>query len=634
MSQYDQYLAASFARAESRGLKAADPEALADFYDEIRERINNAYGQRDDFEQVRETLEDAISLHMASIGAVATRKTVDEEDWLERRLAPLRKVVEGFKSKYGFIAVAGTMLADFIKPIVDLALPVMFGSLIGGTGLVMASRLLKASREKLEGAALICGLLLTCSTGLWTAQYLLPGAADKGVIADVIPGAGKAQNAVLAALGMIEGNTRRSAEGIDRIGSSVETLKKETSSDPRKELANVGIMWSEDAFSAAVLGNDPKSVELFLKAGRQVQSYLIIGFLDRPFRKDIGELLLRFKDQVDRKVCTNESVPMALYQYGIWLQSEFITQKLQDQDKKTFFFSLCDARAVRTIYEAKANKLKSDAADYDQRVAQQVSDRNACIANLTKKYIPSPRGMNSMDADRLAEKAYDEGAEMVDRFGKMSARLALEERSRERSGVYASIRSARMMGSNSDGIISTMIAKGCHTAYSTPSRPNPSELTRLQSVLEAIGGRDSAPVPTPPDSAPRIDTPGSAMPRTGPPPPAVAVTPQIPAAAPPQQRTDGSLTATDVRRDILGKNLNHDDRMDITFDPNGTFASGDGRIGRNGKYQLMDDGRLCWRDNLGFDGCFQYFRENGALKVRRSDAKSREVIGTVKVTSR
>jgi hypothetical protein len=113
--------------------------------------------------------------------------------------------------------------------------------------------------------------------------------------------------------------------------------------------------------------------------------------------------------------------------------------------------------------------------------------------------------------------------------------------------------------------------------------------------------------------------------------PSPTVPPQGAAVAP---QPTGNLAASDVQREILGKNLNHAGKIDITFNSNGTFASGDGRIGRNGKYQMMADGRLCWQDNLGFDGCFQYFRDNGVLKVKRNDSKSHDVIGTVKVTNR
>jgi hypothetical protein len=105
-------------------------------------------------------------------------------------------------------------------------------------------------------------------------------------------------------------------------------------------------------------------------------------------------------------------------------------------------------------------------------------------------------------------------------------------------------------------------------------------------------------------------------------------------AKPPALEKPAALTAADIRRDILGKILNHAGKMDITFNPDGTYASGDGRIGRNGKYQLAGDGRICWQDNLGFDGCFQYFRENGVLKVKRNDPKSQDLIGAVKVINR
>ena len=65
----------------------------------------------------------------------------------------------------------------------------------------------------------------------------------------------------------IEDNTRRTAESTEKISSQIENVKKEVSSDPRKEVANLGLSWDVDAFSKALMSGDLKLIELFLAGG-------------------------------------------------------------------------------------------------------------------------------------------------------------------------------------------------------------------------------------------------------------------------------------------------------------------------------------------------------------------------------
>jgi len=93
---------------------------------------------------------------------------------------------------------------------------------------------------------------------------------------------------------------------------------------------------------------------------------------------------------------------------------------------------------------------------------------------------------------------------------------------------------------------------------------------------------------------------------------------------------DVPLTEAQVRVEILGKNVIHLDRYHRTYADNGTAAGGDGRFGWMGTYRLEKDGRVCLKAQ-GDTPCFQYYRRNGQLRVRRTDPGSPGDIGLVTV---
>jgi hypothetical protein len=86
-------------------------------------------------------------------------------------------------------------------------------------------------------------------------------AAEGGLLASVVPAIGDAQSA----LGLLHENVRLQRETRDAVERLSSTLKKETSENPRKELANRGIAWTEDALAEAMDHRDTETVDLFLR---------------------------------------------------------------------------------------------------------------------------------------------------------------------------------------------------------------------------------------------------------------------------------------------------------------------------------------------------------------------------------
>ncbi len=53
-------------------------------------------------------------------------------------------------------------------------------------------------------------------------------------------------------------------ENLEHVDKKLDTVKRETSDDPRKELANMGIAWTVDAFFDAIRRGDRRTVDLFV----------------------------------------------------------------------------------------------------------------------------------------------------------------------------------------------------------------------------------------------------------------------------------------------------------------------------------------------------------------------------------
>jgi len=65
----------------------------------------------------------------------------------------------------------------------------------------------------------------------------------------------------------IRGGIDQANGTLDTIERQVTTLKKETSDDPRKELANRSVSWSVDAFFEAIRRGDIETVAMFVRGG-------------------------------------------------------------------------------------------------------------------------------------------------------------------------------------------------------------------------------------------------------------------------------------------------------------------------------------------------------------------------------
>ena len=70
----------------------------------------------------------------------------------------------------------------------------------------------------------------------------------------------------------IKADTGEIRNTTSRIEKKVAVLKRESSDDPRKELANMGVLWTRSAFNAALRAGDDRITGLFFQGGMRLES--------------------------------------------------------------------------------------------------------------------------------------------------------------------------------------------------------------------------------------------------------------------------------------------------------------------------------------------------------------------------
>ncbi|HEX6375635.1 MAG TPA: hypothetical protein VFZ91_07925 [Allosphingosinicella sp.] len=114
---------------------------------------------------------------------------------------------------------------------------------------------------------------------------------------------GGEQKSAAAYLAGISGRLDRANETLTDIKGEVQQGKREKSADPRKELANMGVPWSMEAFSESVHNGDARTVELFLQGGMPVNGFLLQYFTIDATPNDWGS-----SDFVSDRFPYNEAV--------------------------------------------------------------------------------------------------------------------------------------------------------------------------------------------------------------------------------------------------------------------------------------------------------------------------------------
>lgn len=292
MSRFDKLVADKFEQAESEGrLNRSNSREVAEFYNWIRERAFRSYGGRSDYESIRAEIEDAIDFHHASLNLGGGYEG-QQGNFARRAVHSIKRGVEkadkSYESVWGFgskIAKLGILAAGAIAVITvgawffwsnEASLPTLQRAALENTACRPLSKdqcdSLVSAIERTKSSFAITA---ANSGDLQPAEKAIQANARK-IEGDPNASSGTkvqaaADSAIVAlAISRLEAEMKRTADGVEKIGRTADTLKKETSDDPRKELQNLGIPWTSDEYVGVIMRCDTRGIRLFRQSGMKM----------------------------------------------------------------------------------------------------------------------------------------------------------------------------------------------------------------------------------------------------------------------------------------------------------------------------------------------------------------------------
>lgn len=170
------------------------------------------------------------------------------------------------------LGVAGCIvtLCDLSEPIAPFADYAVLISLLILVLLGMCRLFMKSWPENFSVATYLFGILLILSGTLLFLKDGIPDAKEKGLIASKV----EVIESLQRSLGIVSRQLTEVNANLKTISTKMDNSKKEISQNPRKELANLGVIWSGESFYEAIKSNDKLLMNLFFKGGMQID---IIG---------------------------------------------------------------------------------------------------------------------------------------------------------------------------------------------------------------------------------------------------------------------------------------------------------------------------------------------------------------------
>lgn len=289
-----------------------------------------------------------------------------------------------------FVAGITGVVADLATPIAPAALYVLAGSM-AGLALVSVWSLLSRTASQLRVTLMVLLTLLAgVSGGLLYLQLTSDAGAERGVLASNVEPLAEVQNTLF---GLSE-EVARIGETTDRIDvrtqeidqttretrQIVEGVKRETSEDPRKEIANIGREWNQQAFQIAVNEKDLRAVELYLSGGMSMNGTTMKFYLKPYYLRDdvydpaMADLLV----QSGRVGTDGLCVPS----YDDWDFFQMTDRLPLKEDRQQTLRELCATPQVQAQYDTLIAAAEADLAERQATNADVDARRARCAAEF------------------------------------------------------------------------------------------------------------------------------------------------------------------------------------------------------------------------------------------------------------
>ena len=203
---------------------------------------------------------------------------VSNAQWVDAFVSPLKGRIEQI------VNIVHALELDKPAPAVQPEVPTLLGR--------TERQLERALRHKVLSASIAFGVL-----ALLSASILMVQMSSQERLNNATTSIGKSAERIDGAATAIE----QSSTTIKSMDAKLDSVKKETSDDPRKELANLGAIWDEGNFAANL--DDERMRTLYQKAGMKVHISTLATIEPRMFPTDSGRFLVAHPELV---VCDNE----------------------------------------------------------------------------------------------------------------------------------------------------------------------------------------------------------------------------------------------------------------------------------------------------------------------------------------
>jgi hypothetical protein len=222
--------------------------------------------------------------------------------------------------------------------------------------------------------ALVISALLILGCYFFSKSTDKNGEKGNGFLSSNITEINQLQSSMLnieKSLNLIADNTSRTAITSEKISVKIDTVKKETSDNPRKELSNLGIVWGHDGFYEALQRNDNYVVSLFIDGGMKFVPYDNYNFTLAGLISTNNNSYKQIKILVDSNSIDLGQLTKKYSRYSFYDLSKTLEVRLKNKNidfSNTFEnmeFSLVNV-AIWTKQEELANYLIAHGADYSE----------------------------------------------------------------------------------------------------------------------------------------------------------------------------------------------------------------------------------------------------------------------------
>lgn len=278
-------------------------------------------------------------------------------------------MIDGFLARISkCFALAGAVatIGDVCQPIAPVTLWVVVGSIFAFLVCYIARRAVPAHKEILTDGMFASGFSLLLASGVYLLQDSTEEARDRGFLA--------AQSDVV---GRIQGDLGLVNEQLEKISKQLDGIKKEVSDDPRKELSNKGMTFTNDQFLEAVFNKDLGSIDLYVKGGMKLRDIDAERYFYDLHSEEVSDILI--KSNAFQYTGNCPDLKFELWKYAGYLDAP---------SKVAVIKGLCGVPAFEKLIDA---EIESENKSIDM-IKQFNDNREKITQECLQKYPALPAG--------------------------------------------------------------------------------------------------------------------------------------------------------------------------------------------------------------------------------------------------